>query len=74
MPNLEITAVVEQMIKSDILMLDTCTDKVNDKTWKLNMTKLLNVVEEKNFFLSEFKSFLLERFFISPTKNSGAFF
>lgn len=60
MPNLEITAVVDQLFKSDVLLLDMCMDKVNEKTWKLSQAKLLNVVEDKNFLLTEFKSFVFK--------------
>lgn len=60
-PNLEVTSVVDNMLKSDRLFLDSCSDRVNEKTWKLSQARLLTVVEEKNFFLSEFKAFLYSR-------------
>lgn len=43
-PNLEVTSVVNNMLKSDMLFLDSCTDRVNEKTWKLSQAKLLTVI------------------------------
>lgn len=74
MPNLEITAVVDQLFKSDVLLLDMCMDKVNEKTWKLSRTKLLNVVEDKNFFLTEFKSFVYKHALSAIPKTVEHFF
>lgn len=74
MPNLEITTVVDQLFKSDVLLLDMCTDKVNEKTWKLSQAKLLNVIEDKNCFLPEFKAFLYSHALSAIPKTVEHFF
>ena len=74
MPNLEVTSVVGNMLKSDMLFLDSCSDRVNEKTWKLSQTKLLTVVEDKNFFLPEFKDFLYSHAISEIPKTVEHFF
>lgn len=45
----------------DILMMNTCADRVGPHTWKLGIPKLLGAVEEKPLLLPAFKAFLYER-------------
>lgn len=73
-PNLEVTAVVDHMIKFDAMMLDNCMDKVNAKTWKLSTPKLLQMVDNKNGALLPFKAFLYERALSAIPKTVEHFF
>ena len=43
-PNLEVTAVVDHIVKFDAMMMDSCMDKVNAKTWQLSRSKLLQLI------------------------------
>lgn len=78
MPNLEITSVVDQMLKSDILMLDQCCDKINVKTWRLSasklLTKLLNTAGQETDFLFAFKAFLYDKSLSAIPKTVEHFF
>lgn len=73
-PNLEVAAVVDNMVKFDAMMLDNCMDKVNAKTWKLSTPKLLQMVESKNGSLPSFKAFLYERALSAIPKTVEHFF
>lgn len=73
-PNLEVTAVVDRMIKFDVMMLDSCMDKVNAKTWQLSRPKLLQMVDNKNGSLSSFKTFLYDRALSAIPKTVEHFF
>lgn len=72
--NLEVTAVVDHMLRCDQMMLDVSSDKVNEKTWRLNKKKLLNAIDDKNDFLFQFKAFLEQRTLSAMPKTVIHFF
>lgn len=73
-PNLEVSVVADHMLKSDIVMMDSCMDKINRKTWKLNTAKMLSMEDKKDGFLPTFKTFLQERALSEMPKTVEHFF
>lgn len=73
-PNLEVSVVADHMLKSDIVMMDSCMDKINRKTWKLNTAKMLSMEDKKDGFLPTFKTFLQERSLSEMPKTVEHFF